>query len=494
MTIRTKLILWYSGLLAFIIVVFGGTVFGLLRWTLVSTIDQSLSDAAAQVVENSRAVPIGEFGSPNSVRVDLPPLTVFGLLGVYVQVWDIAGEQPRLAAASGDEDYLLTALDGEHLTHPTLSRADVIWNEQEMRVLTYPVNLADGSILAVVQTGSALETVNQAIDRLLTVLMLAMSVAIIGSVVVGLLLADRALQPVDDIIHAAAKITETDDLGTRLPWNGPMDELGRLTAVFNRMMTRLEHLFGVQQRFVADVSHELRTPLTAIRGNLDLIQRYGVDDESIEAISSEVGRMTRMVDDLLMLARAEYGGIHLELDPLDLDVVVASVYREAKAIVHARGGKLTVVMGRFEPVRINGNADRIKQLILNLVGNAIKFTPEGGEIKLSLSEEGAFAVMRVSDSGIGIRAEDIPHIFERFFQAEGSRARTESDTGTGLGLAICRWITEAHRGTIKVDSIVGKGTTFTIVIPKMEHTASTKANIRLPVTSTHDGVPSTGGA
>jgi signal transduction histidine kinase len=260
------------------------------------------------------------------------------------------------------------------------------------------------------------------------------------------------------------------------------------------MMTRLEHLFGVQQRFVADVSHELRTPLTAIRGNLDLIQRYGVDDESIEAISSEVGRMTRMVDDLLMLARAEYGGIHLELDPLDLDVVVASVYREAKAIVHARGGKLTVVMGRFEPVRINGNADRIKQLMLNLVGNAIKFTPEGGEIKLSLSEEGAFAVMRVSDSGIGIRAEDIPHIFERFFQAEGSRARTESDTGTGLGLAICRWITEAHRGTIKVDSIVGKGTTFTIAIPKMEHTASTKANIRLPVTPTHDGLPSAGGA
>ncbi|MEO0565743.1 MAG: HAMP domain-containing sensor histidine kinase, partial [Chloroflexota bacterium] len=356
---------------------------------------------------------------------------------------------------------------------------NVQFGDTELRVLTRPVLLPNGVVVVSVQVGASLQTVNESVDRLLTILMVSMGLAIIGSVVVGLLLADRALKPIDDIIQAAARITETDDLTTRLDWRGPMDELGRLTSVFNHMMDRLEHLFGVQQRFVADVSHELRTPLTAIRGNLDLAERYGTDEVTMEAISSEVGRMSRMVDDLLLLARADYGGMKLDLGPLDLDTVVSDAFREAKAIVRARGDELYVEVGRFEPVRINGNADRIKQLLLNLVGNAVKFTPEGGTIKLSLSAEGDYAVMRVADTGIGIAEEDIPHVFDRFYQAESSRANSEKDVGTGLGLSICKWIAEAHGGHIKVESKLRRGTTFTIAVPRMEYTAPTRTRMQI---------------
>lgn len=476
MTIRTKLILWYSGLLAFIIILFGVIVFSFMRWTLVSSIDQTLSETANQVVSNSRAFPVGELDSPSSVSVRLPPLDIFRASGVYVQVWDISGESPELAAPSTNIADLSIPLDPDSLRSVETLFNNVQFGNTELRVLTHPVFLPNGIVIVSVQVAASLQTVNQAVDRLLTIMMICMGLAIIGSVVVGLVLADRALKPIDDLIQAAAKITETDDLSTRLAWRGPMDELGRLTSVFNRMMDRLEHLFGVQKRFVADVSHELRTPLTAIRGNIELIERYGMDDMSLEAISSEVGRMARMVDDLLLLARADYGGIQLDLSPIDLDSVVTEAYREAKAIAHARGDMLTVKMGRFEPVRVNGNSDRVKQLLLNLVGNAVKFTPAGGSIQLSLSQEGAFAVMRVTDTGIGISEDDMPLIFDRFYQAESSRVREGNDSGSGLGLSICKWIAEAHNGTIKVESQLGKGTTFTIAIPLMEYTSPTQAH------------------
>lgn len=480
MTIRTKLILWYSGLLAFIIVLFGVIVFSFMRWTLITSIDDTLNETANQVINNSRAFPVGEFSSPSSISVRLPPLDVFRASGVYVQVWDISEDEPQFAAASANISDLSVPLDESALGSGEPQYRNVQFGNTELRVLTRPVVLPNGIMFGSVQVGASLQTVNQAVDRLLTIMMMTMGLAIIGSVVVGLLLSNQALTPIDDIIMAAAKITETDDLTTRLPWKGPMDELGRLSSVFNRMMDRLQHLFGVQQRFVADVSHELRTPLTAIQGNLDLIKRYGIqdaDDESLVAIASEVGRMSRMVDDLLLLARADYGGLKLDLDPLDVDTVVTEAYREAQSLVRGRGKDLTVKMGRFEPVRVNGNADRLKQLLLNLVGNAVKFTPEGGTITLGVSHEGEYAVMRVADTGIGIAEEDLDLIFDRFYQAESSRANEAGETGTGLGLSICKWIAEAHGGKIMVESQINRGTTFTIAIPTLSYTAATQVNI-----------------
>jgi signal transduction histidine kinase len=293
-------------------------------------------------------------------------------------------------------------------------------------------------------------------------------VGVLGSIILGMWLSRKALRPIEGITEAASKIAQTDDLSTRLEWDGPMDELGRLTKVFNGMMERLQDLFSVQQRFVADVSHELRTPLTAIRGNLDLIKRYGVDAESLEAIESEAERMSRMVSDLLLLARADYGGLTLELEPLDLDTVVIEAHQQAKIL--AKDRDLVINIDHFEPVRIEGHADRMKQLLLNLLGNAIKFTPDGGRITLSLRQSGGKAILRVKDTGIGIGAEDIKHIFDRFYQVDKSRFRTGDSSG--LGLAIAKWIVEAHHGTIGVESELGKGSTFIVEIPAVSSGSS----------------------
>jgi signal transduction histidine kinase len=227
----------------------------------------------------------------------------------------------------------------------------------------------------------------------------------------------------------------------------------------------LEHLFSVQQRFVADVSHELRTPLTAIRGHVDLIKRYGMDAESMEAVESEVQRMSRLVNDLLLLARADNGELKLNLQPLDLDLILGEAYREARVL--AKDRDLTINMVEFEPVRINGDADRLSQLLSNLVGNAIKFTPDGGHIMLSLRKTDHEAVLQVGDTGIGIPPEHLQRIFDRFYQADASRSRLGSE-GAGLGLSISQWITEAHGGRIQVESQVGSGTIFTVSIPHIE--------------------------
>jgi len=240
-----------------------------------------------------------------------------------------------------------------------------------------------------------------------------------------------------------------------------MDELGRLTSVFNQMMGRLESLFSVQQRFVADVSHELRTPLTSIQGNLELIRRYGLDEESLIAMESETNRMSRLVNDLLMLARTDYGGVKVELYTTDLDTIVLEMFEQAKVLTKDRD--LKIAMPQFEPVRIKGNSDRLRQLMLNLLSNAIKFTPDGGEIHIGLERINNRAVLWVKDTGIGIGDDDLTRIFDRFYQSDP--ARTHTGEGFGLGLSISKWIVATHDGEIRVTSQQGEGTTFTVTFP-----------------------------
>jgi signal transduction histidine kinase len=287
--------------------------------------------------------------------------------------------------------------------------------------------------------------------------------AMVASFGLGLVLSNQTLKPIEAITCAAESISSAKDLKTRLTWTGPMDELGRLTMVFNGMMDRLEHLFGAQRRLIADVSHELRTPLTAVRGHLDLIRRYGVDESSLEAIESEAERMSRLVNDLLTLARADYGSVALDRVELDLDTIVTDVYRHAKILAGDR--ELKIKLTAVEPVRILGDSDRLKQLLLNLIQNSIKFTPDGGQIHISLRREGSKAVLQVGDTGIGIQPDDLQHIFDRFYQADGSRSRANEQDGAGLGLAIAKWIAEAHDGTIEAQSSPGIWTVFTVRLP-----------------------------
>ncbi len=466
MTLRSKLILWYSGLLGVILILFGLSLYGVTRWTLVNTIDTSLIETADVVLQNSDAYSLREFGGEPEVRVRLPELDLSRAPGTLVQVWklgpdhELTGHSSNLGTYSAPLDASVLSTLDDTGAHDVLTNAQI--DRGDYRVLTRRFSYQDEDYA--LQVATSLATVNKASRELIFIIAVGMGVAMLGSIAMSMGFARRALTPIDRVSQAAARIAETDDLKTRLEYDGPMDEIGRMNSVFNQMMDRLENLFHVQQRFVADVSHELRTPLTAIRGNLDLIKRYGADPESLDAMESEVERMSRMVSDLLLLARADYGGLKLDLEPLDLDTTVSEVYRDVRVLAQARS--LTLRIHDFEPVRVKGDADRLKQLLLNLISNAIKFTPEGGTITINLRRAFDDAIIEVIDTGIGIAPEDLPRIFDRFYQADPARVR--KGEGSGLGLSIAKWIVEAHGGHIEVTSDVGKGTTFTVFLPHIE--------------------------
>ncbi|MEP6987885.1 MAG: HAMP domain-containing sensor histidine kinase, partial [Chloroflexota bacterium] len=467
MTIRKKLILLYAGLLGLVIIFFGLGVFSVIRATWIETIDATLREMGDQVIQNSDSYRLGEFGTPTQTVIVLPKLDIFRASNILIQAWE-----PK---SDGSDDVVLRAqsdnlrdydqpLDRNALKGNTAQFSTVNVNNSEVRVLTIPLRVTgDDTNYGMIQVADLLDTVNQATNRLSLFMLGGGILAVLASLGLGYWLSDQTLKPIEALTEAADNIVTAKDLETRLAWNGPMDELGRLTVVFNRMMDRLEHLFTAQRRLVADVSHELRTPLTAIRGNLDLVKRYGMDDMSMDAMQSETARMSRMVDDLLLLARADYGNLTIDMSEIDLDTVVSEVFKEARIL--AKDRKLLVRILQIEPVRLKGNADRIKQLLLNLIGNALKFTPDGGQIGLALRHTGHEAILQVTDTGIGIEAEDLTHIFDRFYQADTSRARITNTGGAGLGLSIAKWIVEAHGGTIEVKSTPNVQTIFTIRLP-----------------------------
>jgi signal transduction histidine kinase len=264
--------------------------------------------------------------------------------------------------------------------------------------------------------------------------------------------------------QTALQITRADDLSRRIPYDGPPnDEIGQLISAFNLTLSRLENLFDTQRRFLADVGHELRTPLTVIKGNVALLRRgENADLESLESIDSEVDRLTRMVGDLLLLAQAESGKLPLVRKFVELDSLLLEVFQQMQVLA---GNKVSLKLGEFDQVGVCGDPDRLKQVIVNLVSNGISYTPAGGEVVMSLGMENSRARVTISDNGPGIPAEDLPHIFERFYRGEKSRTRSRDGKGFGLGLSIAYWIIQNHGGSIEVANRVPHGTSFCVWLP-----------------------------
>lgn len=492
MPLRRRLIIWCAAILLIVLTLFGAMLYGITRWTLVRVLDDTLMSTIDQAMANAAAIPTGEFSTPEEMILRLPELDMFQSAAVIIQAWHVHENGVSLSGASSNIQGYPEALDPVALQAEIAAAGDYVadmWSEavidgSEWRVISRPVDIWGQTF--VLQAAISMASINQAGRWLLIIIVIEMALALVGTCIIGWTMVSRALGRIDNITEAAASIVNTDDLKKRIPATGPNDEIGRLTSVFNHMLDRIEHMFGVQQRFVADVSHELRTPLTAIRGHLDLIKRYGADPDSMDALESEVTRMNRLVTDLLMLAKADYGGLTLNKAPVDLDDLVTEVYREAKILAKDRDLKIKVC--DYEPVRIEGDHDRLKQLLLNLVSNAIKFTPDGGEIALNLRKTPTDAVLEVSDTGIGICEDDQKHVFDRFFQADLSRARGEfgdiaANDGVGLGLSIAKWIAESHGGRISVKSEPGHGTTFTVTIPHQLSGVSSQAPTRPRIVS-----------
>jgi two-component system, OmpR family, sensor kinase len=281
--------------------------------------------------------------------------------------------------------------------------------------------------------------------------------------VAGAWLAGRLLRPVARLTETAAAIARGRSFGRRVPVDRRRDELGEMAATFNDMLDRLEEAYRAQQRFVADASHELRSPLTAIQANLDLLARRAdlseaERQEAVEEARRETRRLVRLVADLLALARAD-AGVPLVIRPVELDRVLMDAFQQVR---HQADGH-TMSVEHLEPAVAPGDADRLKELFLILLDNALKYTPRGRGVWVALRRRDGAAEVKVRDEGIGISPEDLPRVFERFYRADP--ARTRDPTSTGLGLAIAKWITEQHGGTIVLESAPGQGTTATVRLP-----------------------------
>jgi two-component system OmpR family sensor kinase len=456
LTLRARLTLWYTSVLAGVLIIFGATVFILLSASLIRQVEDTLQRTADDILRASQFQIAGIPLSTLQLELELTA-------NIFVQVFDAQGNLIQETMNISQENLPLdeTTLDSEISLFST-----IVINDTRFRVLTVPVFRGDSDqILAHLQLAESLQSIDQTRELLVFILVGGGVFVIILAAVVGWVTASTALRPIDEITESALQITRTDDLSRRIPITGSVrDEVGRLILAFNETLERLENLFETQRRFLADVSHELRTPLTAIRGNVDLIRRMGeADPISLDAIASEVDRMTRLVKDLLILVQAETGKLPLAQDVVELDTLLLEVFQQAKVLAN---DKFEIKIGQEDQASVRGDRDRLKQVLLNLVANAIDHTPGGGTVILGLSCIDDFARLTVTDSGPGIPKEDLPHIFERFYRVESSRKRKDSG-GAGLGLSIAYWITKSHNGRIEVASEVGKGTTFSVWLPRI---------------------------
>ena len=470
MSIRLRLTLWYAGVLSLVLAAFAVVVYVAVERQLAGQLDYDVQLRAVQTAQTLRVATRSWPGRP--VRLlSLPAVAAPPNETLYVQVVGPRGEVLTRSNNLAEPlpippASLEIALDGQEAE-------DLLTVQGErLELYTAPL-LLDGSVVGAVQVAAPLRPLEETLAGLRMVLGAVVLGATALAAGLGWVLATIAMRPVDRITRAARAIGSSADLSRRLPEPGRRDELGRLAATFNEMLGRLDRAFATQRQFLADASHELRTPLTSVRTNVETLLRDGarvragstdhVGDEPTEreaalrSIARETDRMGRLVADLLVLARAD-DRQPLERRRVPLDALLLEVYRQEKP----RGGD-RLAIGELEQVEVIGDADRLKQLALNLVDNALRYTGNGGGVTLDVVGRDGWAVLRVRDSGPGIPPEHLPKIFERFYRADRTGAR--HPTGTGLGLAISRWIAEAHGGRIEVESRLGAGSTFSVLLP-----------------------------
>jgi heavy metal sensor kinase len=305
--------------------------------------------------------------------------------------------------------------------------------------------------------------IDQALAGLLRTLIIAVPLALAAAAGGGIFLAGRALRPVDKIAQTAREIEE-NDLSQRINVN-TRDELGRLAATLNAMIARLEKAFQRQKQFTSDASHELRAPLAVIEAESSLaLQKErppGDYQQSLETISQESRRMSSLIEQLLTLARADAGKEQWNFTEVNLGRLITNLSADVEVLCQEKG--LACQLGETPDLVVKGDGARLRELFMNLLDNAIRYTPAPGIVSISLNREGQMAVAAVKDTGAGIPTEDLPFIFERFYRVDKSRSRAEG--GTGLGLAISQHIAEAHGGKIEVESQVGSGSTFSVWLP-----------------------------
>lgn len=456
-TVRVRLTLWYVLLFGILLAGFSVFVYVVLSQTLYGRFDQSLASMARAVA--------GEFSSEleeNEKSTDsaaAQALTELRLPGVRIAIFE--GE--KLLGSTFEPDQQITVpkelSPGDRPTFWTTPG----YGKEGTRVTAIRAE-SRGKEYFVVAAEPLHELVAQ-LQSIRRIFYLGFPASLLVAGIGGCVLAKKSLAPVVAMSNQAERISARN-LHDRLIVRNRSDELGHLARVFNDLLSRLDRSFESMREFIADASHELRTPLSIIRGEADvaLSQERSAPEyrEALATIQDEAKRLSRIVDDMLALARADAGERPLQIEEFYLNDLVEDCYRAAQVLAVPKRVHLNLTPTPDTAFR--GDEDLLRRMLLNLLDNAIKYTPAGGSILLELLCEAASVKIIVSDTGIGIPAEAAPHIFERFYRAD--RARSRAEGGSGLGLAIAKWVAEAHKGSIGLTSSPGHGSKFTVSLPR----------------------------
>jgi heavy metal sensor kinase len=453
-----RLVTWYAGVLTLVFVLLGALTVVLLRDylesnvldtqarrarqiadTLVAAVDRTGEDALARQVEELYAPEANE-RFIRIVRMD--GHVVYSSGPPHDSTFDPATVPPPSLIHTG-----------EFLRKESSAKGSVL--------IAGLFNKAGGATGYVVEVGVSTARTEETVRQVLLMLAIGLPIAVCVAVGGGFILVRRALKPVDNLSQKAAAITQ-HNLSERLPVVRTGDELERLSLSLNLMISRLEDAINSSKQFVADASHELRTPLAVLRGELEnLAQDQQLKSQTRETLGSaleEVDRLAEIVEGLLALSRLDTGDLKSSWVHFDLAELVSTTASQMSLL--AEDKHITVLCDCAERVMIEGDQARLKQVVVNLLDNAIKYTPNGGRVKLKITQEGGNAVLDVADDGIGIPSEALPHVFKRFFRVDGSRSRDQG--GAGLGLSIVKSICDAHGALVEVSSTPGQGSRFRI--------------------------------
>ena len=454
-SIKFKLTVWYVIVLAVILIVFSGLSYFFVARDAYNNAYSALRARAAEISSS-----IFYQGPQGSLGIAIQTE-----LGEMVQLYNTQGSMIFSSGQQLETETVRTlfqnALYGDNKVVPATTISG-------QRVILYSLQLGNQQLSPVLIVGHSINEAQQTLNEFRRILLTGVICAIILAGVGGFFLATRALKPVNEITRTTRKIKESD-LSQRINVKSN-DELGHLAETINEMIARLEKSFERQRQFTADASHELRTPLSVIEAEASLALRRERSPEdyqkSLESVNEEVSYMSSILEKLLVLARADAGTEQISFNEINLKDLVENISSDIEILAGEKGIKFTASYPT--DAMILGDQMKLKQLLLNLLDNALKYTHEG-TISLSLETQGKEAVIKVSDTGIGIPEECQTRIFERFYRVD--KARSRSEHGTGLGLAIAKYIVEAHSGRIEVTSEEGKGSTFTVYLPLISGTA-----------------------
>jgi heavy metal sensor kinase len=463
-SVRVRLTLWYVLVFGMLLIGFSLFIYTLLSKSLYERMDQSLANAA-QATATELGSEIDE-NQGDTAAGAVETLKELQLPGIYTAIYAneklLVANFPENQPFSFPENLLSATKSFGKTTFHTIAG----FGEDGARLAIKPLTIGGKDyFIAVIEP---LQEITEQIDAIKRILYIGLPGTLLIAGIGGFLLARKSLLPVVEMSEQAQRISARN-LQERLTVSSPQDELGRLATVFNGLLSRLDQSFEKMREFMADASHELRTPLSIIRGEAEvaLTQEREVSEykETLVIIHDESRRLSRIVDDMMVLARADAGQQRLRLQDIYLNDLIEECCRAMQVLANSK--MITLTQDIAEDVAFSGDEDLLRRLVMNLLDNAIKYTPVGGAIFVKLDCTPLEAKIIVEDTGIGIPGESIPRVFERFFRLDEARSRAEG--GSGLGLAIAKWVAVAHQGSIDVSSNPGQGSKFIVTLPLKEY-------------------------